>query len=94
MNLGGDTDLAPFVGDGKLIQSARVEELRNGIKIGYIGLMGKDAATSAAGSAPVSFLDFSTQYGAIQQIVDELRNVGRANFFLALRHHQQSRQWC
>jgi 5'-nucleotidase / UDP-sugar diphosphatase len=86
MNLGGDTDLAPFVGDGKLIQSARVEELRNGIKIGYIGLMGKDAATSAAGSAPVSFLDFSTQYGAIQQIVDQLRNVEQADIVVALSH--------
>jgi 2',3'-cyclic-nucleotide 2'-phosphodiesterase (5'-nucleotidase family) len=87
MNLGGDTDLAPFVGDDKAIQSTRVEELRNGIRIGYIGLMGKDATAAAPAAAPVSFSDFSAaQYAGIQGIVDQLRNVEDVDIVVALSH--------
>ena len=47
MNLGGSADLAPFVGDGKAIQTTRVQQLSNGLKVGYIGLMGKNASFEA-----------------------------------------------
>jgi len=86
MNLGGDTDLAPFVGDGKLISATRVEDLGNGIKVGYIGLMGKNAAQDAPGSAPVTFSDFSTNYASIQALVDELRNVNQVQIVIVLSH--------
>ena len=86
MNLGGDTDLAPFVGDGKLISTTRVEDLGNGIKVGYIGLMGKNAAQDAPGSAPVTFSDFSTNYASIQALVDELRNVSNVQIVIVLSH--------
>ncbi len=86
MNLGGDSHLAPFVGDGKLITATKVEELANGIKVGYIGLMGKSAAQDAPGSAPVSFSDFSTNYASVQALVDELRNVSQVQIVIVLSH--------
>ncbi len=86
MNVGGDTDLAPFVGDGKPISTTRVEDLGNGIKVGYIGLMGKNAAQDAPGSAPVTFADFSANYASIQALVDELRNVNQVQIVIVLSH--------
>jgi 2',3'-cyclic-nucleotide 2'-phosphodiesterase (5'-nucleotidase family) len=86
LNLRGNADLAPFVGDGKLIRKTRVEELENGIKVGYIGLMGKAAAQDAPGSAPVSFTDFSTNYAAIQALVDDLRHNKGAQIVIVLSH--------
>jgi 2',3'-cyclic-nucleotide 2'-phosphodiesterase (5'-nucleotidase family) len=86
MNLGGDSDLAPFVGDGKLISTTRVEDLGNGIRVGFIGLMGKNAAQDAPGSAPVSFSDFSTNYASIQALVDQLRNVSQVQIVIVLSH--------
>lgn len=74
MDLGGDADLAPFVGADKAIQTTRVKELPNGMKVGFIGLMGKAAASAAPASAPVSFTDPSTEYVALQAMVDGLRN--------------------
>jgi 2',3'-cyclic-nucleotide 2'-phosphodiesterase (5'-nucleotidase family) len=83
--LGGNTDLGLFVGDGKAIQITRVQELPNGLKIGYIGLMGK-AAALAAQSAPVTFLDVSTRYAAVQDLVDGLRNTQGVHVVVALSH--------
>ena len=84
--LGGDTDLAPFVGSGKAIETTRVQELPNGIKVGYIGLMGKSAALDAAGSAPVSFASLPTQYAVIQGLVNQLRNDRHVDIVIALSH--------
>jgi 2',3'-cyclic-nucleotide 2'-phosphodiesterase (5'-nucleotidase family) len=86
MNLGGNTDLAPFVGEDKAIQTTRVQELRNGIKVGFIGLMGRAAAGAAPGSAPVSFTDPATHYPAIQSLVDELRSTRGVQVVIALSH--------
>ncbi|HEX3581592.1 MAG TPA: metallophosphoesterase, partial [Thermoanaerobaculia bacterium] len=86
MNLNGDADLAPFVGTGKLIQPTYVETLSNGLKVGYIGLMGEDAAIDAPASAPVTFTPLSRDYDAIQAMVDNLRNVQGAQFVIALSH--------
>jgi 5'-nucleotidase/UDP-sugar diphosphatase len=94
MNLNGDTNLAPFVGPDNLIQSTRVEELPGGIKVGYIGLMGKSAALDAPGSAPITFTDFSTNYAAIQTLVDNLRNDRGAQIVVALSHSTRcSKRW-
>lgn len=87
MRLNGNADLVPFVGDKKAIQTTRVETLSNGLKVGYIGLMGKDAAASAPGSVPVGFSDLSSgNYGAVQSLVDELRNKQGCHVVIALSH--------
>lgn len=86
MNLNGNTDLAPFVGTGKAIQQTYVETLSNGLKIGYIGLMGEDAAIDAPASAPVTFTPLSLHYDTIQALVDNLRNVQGAQVVIALSH--------
>lgn len=85
MNLNGNTDLAPYFGTGKAIQITRVATLPNGLKVGYIGLMGKAAAIDAPGSAPVSFTHPSAQYAAIQALVDGLRSQG-VQVVIALDH--------
>lgn len=86
MNLGGSTDLAPFVGKGKSIQTTRIQDLGNGLRVGYIGLMGKNAAADAPTSAPVSFTDFSADYAAIQSLVDGLRNNQGVQVVIVLSH--------
>src|SRR5258708_17235802 len=86
MNMGGNLDLAPFVGPGNLIQTTRVQQLSNGLTVGYLGLMGESAATDAAASAPVSFSALSTQYTAIQSLVDDLRNNQGVPVVVALSH--------
>ncbi len=86
MNLNGNLDLAPFVGPGKLIQSSRVEVLPNGLRVGYLGLMGKAAAIAAPASAPVSFADFSLDYASVQKVVDDLRSAQKCDVVIALSH--------
>lgn len=86
MNLNGNTDMAPFVGIGKTIQPTYVETLSNGLKVGYLGLMGEDAAVDAPASAPVTFTPLSQHYDSIQAIVDNLRNVQGAQIVIALSH--------
>lgn len=86
MELHGNADLAPFVGDKKAIQSTRVETLPNGLKLGYIGLMGKDAAASAPASVPVTFTDLPTHYPDIQALVDGLRDKQGCHVIVALSH--------
>ena len=51
MDLKGNSDLAPYFGSGKAIQPTYVEQLPNGLKIGFIGLMGEAAAIDAPASA-------------------------------------------
>ena len=86
MTLGGDTNLAPLFGTGKMIQPEYVETLSNGMKIGFIGLMGEDAAVDAPASAPVSFAPLSKNYATIQAMVDDLRKNQGANVVIALSH--------
>lgn len=86
MDLGGNSDLAPFFGDDKLIQTTRVEELDNGIRVGYIGVMGHNAAQDAPSSAPVRFADPATHYAAIQALVNGLRNDERVQLVIVLSH--------
>lgn len=86
INLNGNADLAPFIGAGKLIVPEYVEQLSNGMKVGFIGLMGEDAAIEAPASAPVTFDALSTHYAAIQALVDDLRNNRGAKIVIALSH--------
>jgi 5'-nucleotidase/UDP-sugar diphosphatase len=86
MNAGNSSDLAAFVGDGKAIQTTRVQQLSNGLKVGYIGLMGKAAAVDAPVSAPVTFTDFSAGYAIIQNLVDDLRNTAGVQVVVVLSH--------
>ena len=85
MNLGANADLAPFFGAGKAIQPSYVKQLSNGLKVGFIGLMGEAAALDAL-STPVTFAPLSTNYSSIQSIVDDLRNTGGAQIVIALSH--------
>lgn len=86
LNAGSSTDLAPFVGDGKAIQTTRVQQLANGLKVGYIGLMGKAAAADAPASTPVTFTDFSADYAQIQNLVNGLRNSAGVHVVVVLSH--------
>jgi 2',3'-cyclic-nucleotide 2'-phosphodiesterase (5'-nucleotidase family) len=85
MNLAGDADLAPFVGRNKLIQSTRIEKLANGIKIGYIGLMGRNAAADSV-SSPVTFTPLPADYADLQAIIDEMRDEDGVDIVVALSH--------
>jgi 2',3'-cyclic-nucleotide 2'-phosphodiesterase (5'-nucleotidase family) len=76
MNLNGNAALEAFVGPDKAIQATRIQELENGLKVAYIGLMGRGAALGAPFSAPVTFTDPATQYAAIQTLIDTLRKRG------------------
>jgi 2',3'-cyclic-nucleotide 2'-phosphodiesterase (5'-nucleotidase family) len=86
MNLNGNTDLAPYFGHAKAVQPTRIQQLGNGITVGYIGLMGEAAALAAPTSAPVSFTAASSQYAAIQALVDSLRNDQGVDIVVALSH--------
>lgn len=86
MSLNGNADLAPFVGPGKAITTTYVEQLANGVKVGFLGLMGQDAAIDAPASAPVSFSPLSTHYADVQAVVDDLRNKQGAQLVIALSH--------
>jgi len=86
MNLGGNSDLAPYFGIGKAIQPTYVEQLSNGMNVGFLGLMGEEAAIDAPASAPVTFGRLSSSYATIQSMVDELRNSQGAQIVIALSH--------
>jgi len=86
MNLGGSADLTPFVGTGKAIQSTRVQDLANGLRVGYIGLMGSAASGDAPVSAPVTFTNYAANYTLIQSLVDNLRNTQGAQIVIVLAH--------
>ena len=78
----GDADLAPFLGGA--IRPTLVKTLPNGLKVGFIGLMGREAARDAAASAPVRFTDYRN--GAlVQALVDQLRAQG-CRLVIALDH--------
>lgn len=87
MDIGGSPDLTPYFGAGKAMQQTYVEQLPNGLKVGFIGLMGEDAAIDAGPSAkPVTFQFLSFNYDVIQGLVDNLRNVQGAQVVIALSH--------
>ncbi len=86
MNLNGDENLSPFVGEGRPVQATRVETLPNGLKVGYFGLMGRSAALDSPAAAPVTFTDPATEYDSIQALVDDMRNSRGVQIVIALSH--------
>jgi 2',3'-cyclic-nucleotide 2'-phosphodiesterase (5'-nucleotidase family) len=85
LDLGGDADLAPFLGPGKAIRGTVVETLANGLRVGFIGLMGRDAAGDAP-AAPVRFTDYGADYRVVQTLVDSLRSGQGCRLVIALDH--------
>lgn len=87
MNVNGNAALAPLFGEKSPIRPSYVETLSNGLRVGYLGLMGKDATIDASATAsPVTFDDFSADYALVQKKVDELRNTQGAHVVIALSH--------
>jgi 2',3'-cyclic-nucleotide 2'-phosphodiesterase (5'-nucleotidase family) len=84
--LNGNEDLAPFLGPGKRIPPTRVETLANGLKVGYLGLMGRAAALDAPAAAPVGFVQGGPGYSAVQALVDDLRGNQGCQVVVALSH--------
>lgn len=66
-----------------LIQSSKVIEYPFGLKVGIIGLMGKDSDSKAPVAKPVTF---NHDYAFIQQQVDELRKKKHCQLVIALSH--------
>jgi len=83
----GVTGLEALQANGSIV-TTYVKTLPNGLKIGFIGLIGKDAANDAPNAPPVTFKpDYAGADKAyIQGIVDDLRNNQTANVVIALSH--------
>jgi 2',3'-cyclic-nucleotide 2'-phosphodiesterase (5'-nucleotidase family) len=86
MELNNNADLAPFFGSGKAIQKTYIKTLPNGLRAGFIGLMGEDAAIASPSAPPVTFQFLSFNYDVIQALVDDLRNNQGAQVVIALSH--------
>jgi len=86
MDIGNNSDLIPYFGSGKAIQKTYVKTLPNGLKVGFIGLMGEEAAIESPAAAPVTFQFLSFNYDVIQALVDDLRTNQGAQIVIALSH--------
>ena len=86
LELDGDPHLAPFLGARKPIRHTLVETLANGLRVGFLGLMGRDAASVAPAAAPVWFTDYSRDPGLVQGLVDDLRANQHCQIIIALDH--------
>ncbi|HSE13096.1 MAG TPA: metallophosphoesterase [Rudaea sp.] len=85
MNLNGDASLAPFTGDRGAIRPSFVKTVQGGLRVGYLGLMGRGAANYTVHlAAPVTFDDPPAHYAAIQALVNDLRT--RADIVIVLSH--------
>ena len=82
----GDADLSPFLGPDKAIRPTLVKTLANGVRVGFLGLMGRSAAQDAPAAAPVGFTDYGRDYGAVQGLVDQLRGAQGCRLVIALDH--------
>ena len=85
LEAGADPGLAPFLGPGRTIRGTLVEDLANGVRVGFIGLMGRAAAGEAL-AAPVRFTDYGRDYAAVQGLVDRLRAGQGCRLVVALDH--------
>jgi len=83
----GATDLVALQTNGSIIPTF-VKTLPNGLKIGFIGLMGSSANTDSPNAPPVTFhYDYAgVDKAYVQGIVDHLRNDLGANVVIALSH--------
>jgi hypothetical protein len=85
LELRGDPHLGPLTGPGRPIQATRVQTLVSGVRVGYLGLMGREAALDAA-SDPVRFTGYGRDYARIQRLVDDLRGPRGCALVIALDH--------
>lgn len=75
--------------DTGLIPSRKVVILSNGLRVGFIGIMGKNAADVAPLAAPVTFATpvmNGVVAPVIQTAVDDLRNADKVDIVIALSH--------
>jgi 2',3'-cyclic-nucleotide 2'-phosphodiesterase (5'-nucleotidase family) len=86
LKLNGASELAPWIGPGKRIAPTHTETLANGLKVGYLGLMGRNAARDAAPGAPVTFTDYAADWRQVQVLVDALRKDQGCDVVIALSH--------
>jgi len=77
-----DDGIEALMGGGAIVDR-HVRKLSNGLNIGIMGLMGKDADEKAPAAAPVTF-DHDPEF--IQGFVDDLRSSDNADLVLALSH--------
>jgi 2',3'-cyclic-nucleotide 2'-phosphodiesterase (5'-nucleotidase family) len=84
LTINGDTYLAPYMGTA--ITPTFTETLSTGLKVGFIGLMGKAAAIDAPNATPATFTDYSQNYASIQALVTGLRTAQGCNVVIALNH--------
>jgi 2',3'-cyclic-nucleotide 2'-phosphodiesterase (5'-nucleotidase family) len=84
--LNGDGDLAPWVGPNRRVPPTRVQVLPNGLRVGYLGLVGRDAAGAAPAAAPVAFRPFDGDAAWVQALVDDLRQRQGCHLVIALSH--------
>lgn len=82
--LASNTEVPPGhpLGNADLYRESHVIELDNGLVIGFLGLIGKDAASVTAPHDPVVFSD---QHEAAQKMVDSLRRQG-VHMVIAITH--------
>ena len=82
-----DDGLETLKANGSIITTF-VKTLPSGFKIGFIGLMGEDAANDSPNAPPVTFrYDYAGADKAyVQGIVDDLRNNQKVNVVIALSH--------
>jgi len=67
----------------RMIVSKHITECSNGVRIGMLGMPGPDAINDMPGAAPVTF---TTDYPAIQTMVDDLRNNDNVDLVIVLSH--------
>jgi 5'-nucleotidase len=96
----GTTMLSTIYGDGTTsmpIKTYHVITTPSGIKVGFIGIMGANAAYKAPLKAPVRFSGLPTEesdtptvlpkiYADIQPVIDTLRNTEHVDVVIALSH--------
>jgi len=77
-----DDGLEAFTAAGAIVPTL-VKTLDNGLKVGIMGLLGKNAENDAPLAGPITF---NHDYAAIQQTVDYLKNDLGAHIVVALSH--------
>ena len=82
--LNGAPGLAPYLGTA--ITPTFTKTLPNGLKVGFLGLMGRTAAEDTPSAAPVTFTDYSLDYTAVQALVNGLRHQQGCHVVIALSH--------
>ncbi|MCU0692784.1 MAG: hypothetical protein MUF54_15395, partial [Polyangiaceae bacterium] len=88
------------VGDAAPIHRAHIVQADNGLRIGFVGVMGVDASSKAPFKAPVAFSEAAVAagdvdkpekvlphlYSGLQSVVDKLRNDEKVDLVVALSH--------